>query len=337
MTLGRSGDRDVRQPVHAGDAWRRCPRFIARRDGHGVRCRGRWRARCSGRRPERRAWWSGSAGWPSSGARSRRRAIACLCAIVAEYAIVGSSGRSSTSTPRCTRRYAYLSGILALIAAGQPDRATGTSGRAPAADGRGVGRRDRSRFSLVWNVSLLLAGRALFAERADLTRAFVTLGTTDPLPPGVDPDLNLVLVPSPVQLREVLATYGSPMADRLAAGAVPPVSAAALDEATRRARIRPTGSWPCSRSPDRSALAPHAHAPPREPVQPPAERDPVPVQVVRQPLAQLEVALAGGPVAPGRRDLGDAPPGERRLDRELEGQLEAGLLSIVTASRKRRE
>jgi hypothetical protein len=92
---------------------------------------------------------------------------------------------------------------------------------------------------LIWNVTLLIAGRQLYAGRADLTRAFVVLGTTDPLPAGVDPDLSLVLVPSPVELRRVVATYGSPLTDALAPGSVPPVSDGAMAEATRRAQDPP--------------------------------------------------------------------------------------------------
>ena len=67
----------------------------------------------------------------------------------------------------------------------------------------------------------------------------------------------------------------------------------------------------------------HARRPPAA-TQPSDERRPVPVQVVRQPLAKLEVALARRPVTPRRRDLGDAPTRQRRLHRELEGELEAG-------------
>ena len=94
-------------------------------------------------------------------------------------------------------------------------------------------------FSLIWNVALLWGGRELYAQRGDLTRAYITLGTTDPLPPGVDPKLSLVLVPSPLELRRVIATYGSPMTDALAPGLVPPVSSVALEEATRRAQNPP--------------------------------------------------------------------------------------------------
>src|SRR4029079_1004846 len=50
----------------------------------------------------------------------------------------------------------------------------------------------------------------------------------------------------------------------------------------------------------------------------------IPVQVVRQPLPELEVALARGSIAPRRRDLGHAAFGERGLDRQLERELEAG-------------
>ena len=44
--------------------------------------------------------------------------------------------------------------------------------------------------------------------------ACFVLGTTDPLPPGVDPRLSLVLVPSPVELRGVIAQFPAELADR---------------------------------------------------------------------------------------------------------------------------
>ena len=104
--------------------------------------------------------------------------------------------------------------------------------------------------------------------------------------------------------------------------------------AARRCPGRPAsrstaGRWPRTRRAARSARAPAAagrsglgRAPAAQPSHP--ERDPVPVEVVRKPLAKLEVALARGPVAPRRGDLGHAPAGERRLDRQLQRQLEAG-------------
>lgn len=166
-----------------------------------------------------------------------RRAIACLLAIAAEYTIVGIVRAQLEVDASLYTRYAYLSGILALIAlaslVGQPLISTA---RRPIVVAVGVA---ILAFSLVWNVTLLVGGRQLYAERADLTRAYVVLGTTDPLPPGVDPNLSLVLVPSPVELRRVIATYGSPMTDVLAPGAVPPVSDAAMADATRRAQDPP--------------------------------------------------------------------------------------------------
>ena len=59
--------------------------------------------------------------------------------------------------------------------------------------------------------------------------------------------------------------------------------------------------------------------------EPPAEGDEVPAQVVREPLPELEVALAGRAVAPRRRHLGEPAAVERRLHRQLEGELEPGL------------
>jgi hypothetical protein len=165
------------------------------------------------------------------------RAVACLLAIVAEYTIVGIVRVQLTVDASLYTRYAYLAGILALIGgASLLGRPTIPERRRPLAVAVGVA---VLAFSLIWNVTLLAAGRALYGERADLTRALVTLGTHDPLPTGVDPALSLVLVPSPIELRRVISTYGSPMTDALAPGAVPPVSAAALEEATRRAQDPP--------------------------------------------------------------------------------------------------
>ncbi len=166
-----------------------------------------------------------------------RRAIACLLAIAAEYTIVGIVRTQLDVDASLYTRYAYLSGILALIAAaslmGQP--AIPAAGRPVVV---AVGAVILS-FSLIWNVALLVAGRQLYAERADLTRALVVLATTDPLPSGVAPDLSLLLVPSPDEVRRVLATYGSPLADSLAPASVPPVSESAKADAIVRAQHPP--------------------------------------------------------------------------------------------------
>ncbi len=165
------------------------------------------------------------------------RAVACLLAIAAEYTIVGIVRVGLEVDASLYTRYAYLSGILALIGlASLLGRVQISVARRPLAVAVGA---TVLVFSLVWNVTLLVAGRDLYAERAELTRAFVTIGTTDPLPPGVDPNLNLVLVSSPIELRRVVATYGTPMTDALVPGSVRPVLQDAIAEATRRAQAPP--------------------------------------------------------------------------------------------------
>ncbi len=55
---------------------------------------------------------------------------------------------------------------------------------------------------------------------------------------------------------------------------------------------------------------------------PTSERGRIPAQIVGQPLAELEVALTGGPIAPLGGHFGDSATRERRLDRQFEGELE---------------
>ena len=109
--------RDVRRPVHVGDL-RGAPWIYRRWDGDRVRFRGRWRG--SGRAdPYRRV-----GGWIVYLAVRRRsiprRAIACLLAIAAEYTIVGFVRVRLEVDASLYTRYAYLSGLLALIAIGEP-------------------------------------------------------------------------------------------------------------------------------------------------------------------------------------------------------------------------
>ena len=76
-------------------------------------------------------------------------------------------------------------------------------------------------FSLAWNVALLLAGRTLYAERADLTRAFVDArddrSAAARRRPEPEPRPRAVAG----QLRGSSRRYGSPMADSLAPGVDP--------------------------------------------------------------------------------------------------------------------
>ena len=165
------------------------------------------------------------------------RAVACLLAILTVYVIVGLVRVQLGIAAEAFTRYTYLTGMLALISmASLIGRPAIPQRQLPLAVGAGV---LVLVISLGWNVSLLIAGRGLYAERAELTRALVMLGTTDPLPAGVEPNRSLVLVPSPTELRRITATYGSPLTDVVAPGSVAPVSGAALDEALRRAQNPP--------------------------------------------------------------------------------------------------
>ena len=170
--------------------------------------------------------------------------------------------------------------------------------------------------ALVWNVWLLRDGR-----RPVRGSAGADAGDDRASPPATSARASTRTRPSCSTGRSPGSARSSTSSGRrsgsLAGDAVPPVDPAPSRRSGRASRPRPRAPGATR---DLASRRPAAGDAPN----PPAERDPVPVQVVRQPLAQLEVALAGGPIAPGRRDLGDAAAGERRLDRQLERQLEAG-------------
>ena len=169
-----------------------------------------------------------------------RRAVVALLAIAAQYTLVGVVRVQLGDDAATYTRYTYLSGMLALLClaslVGRPVIRTEHLARVTAV---GVA---ILIVSLSWNVRLLVEGRDLYAQRAALTRALVTVGITDPLPAGVDPTVSLVLVPSPVELRRVVARYGSPLTDSVAPGYVPAVTAASMDEAIQRAQHPPDPS-----------------------------------------------------------------------------------------------
>jgi hypothetical protein len=167
------------------------------------------------------------------------RALACFGAIVVMYALLGLVRVGIDPQAAAYSRYSYLSGMLALLGwavlIGRPALPTAPNRRLLVIAGAAI----LFVLSLTWNGRLLLAGRSLFAERADLTRAMVELGVSEPLPDGVRPDLSLVLVPSPVKLHAIVERYGSPLTDSLAGDAVPPISAGAREEALGRATNPP--------------------------------------------------------------------------------------------------
>lgn len=168
-----------------------------------------------------------------------RRAIALVGAIVVQYAVLGLVRAQIGAEATLYSRYSYLSGIFALLAMadliGRPIlRRETLTGRVLI-----VGLSLVFVVSVAWNARLLLVGREVFAERADLTRALIELSLSSPLPDGVERDLSLVLVPSPARLAAIVSTFGSPLSDSLAADAVPPISDAARAEALRRATDPP--------------------------------------------------------------------------------------------------
>ena len=157
------------------------------------------------------------------------RAIAFFGAIVFEYALLGLLRAQLFDSAAEYSRYAYLSGMLALLALANlagpialPD-----PGRRRLATV--VGFATVATLALVWNVWLLRDGRDLFADRADHTRAAVILANSD-LGPGTDPDRAKLLDRTVTRLREVLMEFGSPLSDTVAGDAVHAVPPAIVDE-----------------------------------------------------------------------------------------------------------
>jgi hypothetical protein len=81
---------------------------------------------------------------------------------------------------------------------------------------------------------LLVLGRDLFLDRADMTRALETVALAPDRPADIDMDRSLVLVPSPRSLEAIKAAYGDPRTDLLVPWAVRPIPAPILAEAQRR-------------------------------------------------------------------------------------------------------
>ncbi len=174
------------------------------------------------------AWWS----W-----RRRRfpvRAVAIVAAIALQYALTGLVRAQLFEGIIDYTRYTYASGILALVALGdvlgpvELPRAGTRRLAAIAALAAWVA------IALTVNVGLLVLGREIFLDRADMTRALVTVAIDPDRPDGVDLDRSLVLVPSPNRLDQIVASYGDPRSDVLAPWAVRPIPPDILAEARRR-------------------------------------------------------------------------------------------------------
>ena len=120
-------------------------------------------------------------------------------------------------------RYTYVSGILALVVIGTVVGVVKVpeAGRARLATLAVLGL--WAAIGLETNIGFLIGGRGLFLERADMTRALVTVALAADRPSGVDLDRSLVLVPSPSSLERISAAYGDPRTDRLVPWAVRPI------------------------------------------------------------------------------------------------------------------
>ena len=165
------------------------------------------------------------------------RAVAIVLAVALQYAL--------TSFERAQlyegivdytdyTRYTYVSGILTLVVVGTIVGVV----ELPAAGRRRLAMVAMlgvwAAVGLVTNLGLLVLGRDLFLDRADMTRALVTVALAPDRPLGVDLDRSLVLVPSPRSLEAITSAYGDPRTDRLVPWAVRPIPAPVLTEAQRR-------------------------------------------------------------------------------------------------------
>ncbi len=162
------------------------------------------------------------------------RVIGIALAIVAQYGLAALVRAYLFEGQAEYTRYMYAPAILAIVAAGVLVRgikrtAVGRK-RLFATAGLAVW----ATTALILNGRLLLAGRELFLQRADMTRALVTVALEPELPPAVDPRRSLVLVPSPEALRRITEQYGDPRTDRLVPWSVRPIPPEVLAEARRR-------------------------------------------------------------------------------------------------------
>ena len=173
----------------------------------------------------------------ASRGRLAPRAFTLVLALIVQYALTGfARGEVYTGILDYTdyTRYTYVSGILALVIVGT------IVGKVvlPEAGRRRLGTLavlgSWAAVGLVTNIGLLVEGREIFLQKADMTRALVTVALAADRPAGVDLDRSLVLVPAPRSLDRIAAAYGDPRTDGLVPWAVRPIPAAVHTEARRR-------------------------------------------------------------------------------------------------------
>jgi hypothetical protein len=162
------------------------------------------------------------------------RVIGLFVAIATLYALSGLVRAQTLVGAADYPRYTYLAGIMALVLVGSLiGRVTlpAAGARRTAAIGLLGG---WIAAALILNLTLLLYGRALFLDRADMTRALTIVALDPDAPAGVDRDRSLVLIPSPASMARIAAAYGDPRTDSIVPWAVRPVPPDVLAEARRR-------------------------------------------------------------------------------------------------------
>lgn len=158
------------------------------------------------------------------------RSAACLLGIIALYVVVGLARTAHPEGSGDAPRLVYFSGPLLLVGlaamVGRPAWPPASS-RAQAIALASVA--VVLALSAIWNVVLLARGHDLFVQRAEITRALLTVELAPDRRGQFDRSRPLALVPSADVLESIVARYGSPLRDSLTA--VPPVSAGALAKA----------------------------------------------------------------------------------------------------------
>jgi hypothetical protein len=154
-------------------------------------------------------------------------------AIIVLYAILGLTRGPVEPEVATNPRFTYESGMLLMVAVaglvGRDIRLTRPRTRVIANAAAGA----IFIVALAYNTRLLIEGRQVMLDRADLARAVVTVALDPNRPAGVDLDRSLKVVTSPARLEQVVARYGSPLTETIAPDAVRPIRPETLAEARR--------------------------------------------------------------------------------------------------------
>ena len=174
--------------------------------------------------------------WVAIGVRgpNAARFLACMAAIATQYGLIGIFRAQILEGITNYTRYTYVAAIILIVGASALIGATWTWRTPTSRRVAMIGGGSLLAVALIWNIRRLAEGRDLFAARAAMTRALVTVALERPLPPETDPERSLVLVPSPVELGKIVEKYGSPLGDRVVPWAVRPISQNVAAEALRR-------------------------------------------------------------------------------------------------------